>query len=336
MHHCTTRAQHGEHPVRATRPRLPRGTNRSPRPVKRARRSGFRIRHRLLATGNIPAASPRRRQPTPAAPFRPAAVLRRADLDLTRNSTLLPQGSSNRWPTINGIYGRCSSTPRSTPRSCGWPPSGVNDDNTVLTFTTRDGVSWSMALSPPTTSPTPSTSSSKTTRFPATAAGHGAVPQSVEATDFDRRVYVQAALRSVSTTSARSSHPSSAGRRHGPSPTRSRSAPAVHQRRPLRAAGVGTAPQRELLAGGQAVLQASASPPTNNERSISPPSTARTTAGNFIPDIENTFVARDRSTSTTGSQPPAPSMLYLNTTVAPFDNPMSARRSAWASIDQIV
>ena len=64
----------------------------------------------------------------------------------TRNfNPLLPQGSSNRWPTINGIYESLFIYTIINAEIVPWLATewSFNEDNTVLTFTTRENVQWS-------------------------------------------------------------------------------------------------------------------------------------------------------------------------------------------------
>jgi peptide/nickel transport system substrate-binding protein len=58
---------------------------------------------------------------------------------------LLPQGSSNRWPTIDGIYERLFVYTQINAEAVPWLATewNFNEDNTVLTFTTRENVLWS-------------------------------------------------------------------------------------------------------------------------------------------------------------------------------------------------
>jgi ABC-type transport system substrate-binding protein len=58
---------------------------------------------------------------------------------------LLPQGSSNRWPTIDGIYERLFIYTRVNNEIVPWLATDweFSEDNLTLTFTLREGVLWS-------------------------------------------------------------------------------------------------------------------------------------------------------------------------------------------------
>jgi peptide/nickel transport system substrate-binding protein len=103
----------------------------------------------LLATGQIPAALAAQEASPSAGGTVSDQLLTASDEQTstwTRNfNPLLPQGSSNRWPTINGIYEPLFIYTRIKAESVPWLATkwAFNDDNTVITFTTREGVSWS-------------------------------------------------------------------------------------------------------------------------------------------------------------------------------------------------
>ncbi len=309
----------------------------------------------LLATGNIPAALAAQ-EASPAAGGATVSdqLLVASDEQTstwTRNfNPLLPQGSSNRWPTINGIYESLFIYTTINAEIVPWLATewSFNDDNTVLTFTTRDGVSWSDG--------TPFTANDVAYTFniffenDAVPGNGGQVVapflESVEATDDSTVVFTfkQPYTIGLYDIGAQMIVPQHIFSEVDDLVTFTNEEP------------VGTGPftnvarfeqqvwelhrNENYWQEGKPYFQGFRIPayPNNDAINLATINGENDWAGNFIPDIENTFVAQDPEHfhywfPATG----AVVMLYLNTTVAPFDNP-DVRKAISMGInrDQIV
>jgi peptide/nickel transport system substrate-binding protein len=263
---------------------------------------------------------------------------------------LLPQGSSNRWPTIDGIYERLFVYTVLNAEAVPWLATewSFNDDNTVLTFTTRENVLWSDG--------TPFTAKDVAFTFnlflenDAIPGNGGATVApfltSVEATDdttveFTFKEPYTIGLYDIGSQMIVPEHIFSTVD----------DVLTFTNENP-----VATGPFTEVARFENQVWELHRNPnywqegkpyfqglripayPSNDAVNLATINGENDWAGNFIPDIENTYVAKDPENfhywfPATG----ATVHLYLNTTIAPFDN-VDVRKAISMAInrDQIV
>lgn len=246
---------------------------------------------------------------------------------------LLPQGASNRWPTINGIYEPLFIYTTINAEIVPWLATewSFNEDNTVLTFTTREGVEWSDG--------TPFTANDVAYTFnlflendaiPGNGA-RGVTPylESIEATDDTTVAFTfnQVYTIGLFDIGAQMIVPQHIFSEVEDLVTFTNEEP------------VGTGPFTEVARFEQQVWELHRNPnywqegkpyfqgfripayPGNDAINLATINGENDWAANFIPDIEQTYVAQDPEHfnywfPSTG----ATVHLYLNTTVAPFDN----------------
>jgi peptide/nickel transport system substrate-binding protein len=245
---------------------------------------------------------------------------------------LLPQNSSNRWPTINGIYEPLFIYTIMNGEIVPWLATEWtwNEDNTVLTFKTREGVQWSDG--------TPFTAEDVAFTFnlflenDAIPGNGGAVVApylaSVEAVD---ETTVEFTFSEVYTIGLYDIGAQMIVPKHI---FEGEDVLQFTNENP-----VGTGPFTEVARFENQVWELHRNPsywqegkpyfqgfqlpayPSNDAFNLATTNGENDWAGNFIPDVENTFVAKDPENFHYWF-PPFGNVthLYLNTTVAPFDN----------------
>lgn len=306
----------------------------------------------VLATGTVPATlAAQEASPSPVVSDQLLTASDEQTSTWIRNfNPLLPQASSNRWPTINGIYEPLFIYTLINAEIVPWLATewSFNEDNTVLTFTTREGVQWSDG--------TPFTANDVAFTFnlflendAIPGNGGAAVARylsSVEATD-DTTVeftFNEPYTVGLYDIGAQMIVPEHIFGEVEDVLTFTNEEP------------VGTGPFTEVARFESQVWELHRNPnywqegkpyfqglripayPNNDAVNLATINGENDWAGNFIPDIENTFVAKDPEHFHYWF----PSLgavvhLYLNTTVAPFDN-VDVRKAISMAInrDQIV
>lgn len=256
---------------------------------------------------------------------------------------LFPQ-TTNRWPTINGIYEPLFIYTTINAEIVPWLATewSFNDDNTVLSFTTREGVEWSDG--------TPFTANDVAFTFNLflendALPGNGArsvTPylESIEATDDTTVVFTftQPYTIGLYDIGAQMIVPQHVFSEVEDLTTYTNEEP------------VGTGPFTEVARFEQQVWELHRNPnywqegkpyfqgfqipayPDNAAINLATINGENDWAGNFIPDIEQVYVAENPEHfnywfPSTG----ATVHLYLNTTVAPFDNVDVRKAIAWRS-----
>ncbi|MDQ3525645.1 MAG: ABC transporter substrate-binding protein, partial [Chloroflexota bacterium] len=289
----------------------------------------------LLTMGHVPATlAAQEATPAPGVSDQLLTVSNEQTSTWVRNfNPLLPEGSSSRWPTINGIYEPLFVYTTINAESVPWLATewSFNEDNTVLTFTTREGVEWSDG--------TPFTANDVAFTFnlflenDAIPGNGGAVIapflESVEATDDTTVVFTfnQVYTIGLFDIGAQMIVPQHIFSEVDDLLTFTNENP------------VGTGPFTEVARFEQQVWELHRNPnywqegkpyfqglripayPGNDATNLATINGENDWAGNFIPDIEQVYIAEDPEhfnywfPSVGGTV-----HLYLNTTVPPFDN----------------
>ena len=306
----------------------------------------------MLTAGYVPAAlAAQEASPQPTVSDQLMTVSDEQTSTWIRNfNPLLPQGSSNRWPTIDGIYERLFIYTRVNNEIVPWLATewSFSEDNTELTFTTRENVLWSDG--------TPFTANDVAYTFnlflenDALPGNGGATVapylESIEATDDTTVVFTFTEPYTIGLYDI-------GGQMIVPQHIFSEVDDVLTftNENP-----VATGPFTEVARFEAQVWELHRNPnywqegkpyfqglqipayPTNDAVNLATINGENDWAANFIPDIEETYVAKDPENfhywfPSTGD----PVHLYLNTTVPPFDN-VDVRKAISMAInrDQIV